>query len=483
MSSIVERVRLHQKKREEWEAEKALLKEKLSVLRGQAAAIELCRADMESRIKSMQKALGLPIQISLPTTPKEEPPSSEPPTPQPQPQPQPQDAPAPTQSQPEPQPVTPSETQPEPNPPPKAAEAPPAEPPQGTVKRKSKRVTKKKIATTVPTGTSVATFSYKLRQNVTLHVDCIRAVCFYPGQPVLVTGSDDGTLKVVNLEGKAASVMGKKRKAHTIAVTLASLRGHAAPVLSLASFERDGELMMISGALDGTVAVWTLPAISVSLYDTHGVCVHHRISEFNLHTDAVWGVDVLRDPSGAISCSSDGTAKLWTITTGEATTLAVDGKPITCKSLKDAQFAVGTASGAVHIFDGKNEIAKIATKCAVLRMTATEDGSRIVIASDDNHVRVIDVAAGEVTNEFEAHENGVTGVCVTGDGEFLITVGNDENVNAWSMSTFEKVDGVHVHASKYGEGGLCVAATGPKCPKLYFASGGAEGAVSVFTKA
>ena len=456
MSSIVERVRLHQQKSEAWEAEKAALQEQLSILIGQKAAIDLCRSDMENHIKQMQRQLGLPVQIALPTVAPEEPAASAAPK--------------------EPAPAEPQEsTQPE--------ETPASDAGQATVKRKGKRITKKKLATVVVAASDQAPFAYKPRHNLVLHLDCVRAICFYSNQPALVTASDDGTMKVVNLEGKAASGAGKKRKVHTVAVTVSSLRGHAAPVLCMTAFEKDGEQMMVSGALDGTVAVWTLPIPNGSLYDVHGLCIHHRVSEYALHKDAVWGIDVLRDLSGAVSCSADGTAQLWVMATGEATPLAVDGKPIACKSLKDKQFAVGTETGAVHIFDGTNQTAKIDTKCAVLRMTATEDGARIVVGSDDNCVRVIDVASGEITNEFEAHERGVTGLCITSDGEFLITVGNDENVNAWRMGTFDKVDGEHMHSSKFGEGGLCLAATTSKCTKSYFASGGAEGSIQVFMKA
>jgi WD40 repeat protein len=85
--------------------------------------------------------------------------------------------------------------------------------------------------------------------------------------------------------------------------------------------------------------------------------------------------------------------------------------------------------------------------------------------------------------EVGGHENGISGVCVTGDGEWMITTGNDGSVGMWKMGSFDLVDSTRVHAKKFGEGALCCTAMRPPVEKLVFATAGTEGDIKIYVKA
>jgi WD40 repeat protein len=115
-------------------------------------------------------------------------------------------------------------------------------------------------------------------------------------------------------------------------------------------------------------------------------------------------------------------------------------------------------------------------------MLIAKEPGQVIAACGDNRIRVIDITSASVANEFPGHDNGISGMCVTGDGEFLITTGHDAAVNAWRMDTFDRIDSVKVHATKFGEGALCCAAASTKTGRLCFATGGAEGFLQIFIK-
>lgn len=468
---VVNRLRQHKEKKEEWMKERERLRNELSILLGKTTGIEWCRKKMASNIYGLQKILNLPMQLALP---KKESESS-------------QSAPSDSEKQIETaKPETETELMkpetetklPEPE-----VKPEPKESGQATVKRGKRPLKGKAKKSAAPVSTDA--YSFKPKHALSIHLDSIRAVCFYNSKPLLVSASDEGTIRITNLEPKAQSAPSKKKKAHSPAAppaNICSLRGHGSPVLSLHPFEWDNAQWLLSGALNGTISVWQLPDATSNLYDCHGHCTHHRHYEYSFHNDAVWSLTVLHDLHTAVSCSADGTAKIWNIETGSVCDLSLRSKPICCRVIKDKQFAVGCESGSVEIFDGDSPLSSIELPAMVTSLCVTSDASQLVAACADNIIRIVDLSDASVAGEFCAHESGVAGLAMTRDG-FLVTVAHDGLLRAWRMGSFEKVDEQQLHKMKYGEGALCVAATTEACAKAYIASGGADGVLSVYFKA
>lgn len=81
----------------------------------------------------------------------------------------------------------------------------------------------------------------------------------------------------------------------------------AGPVLSL-TISGSGE-HCYSGGLDGVINCWNVPNSNIDPYDLYEPDILN--ATLHGHTDAVWGLAVLNSKQQLLSCSADGTIKLW----------------------------------------------------------------------------------------------------------------------------------------------------------------------------
>ncbi|GCB60174.1 hypothetical protein scyTo_0011086 [Scyliorhinus torazame] len=135
------------------------------------------------------------------------------------------------------------------------------------------------------------------------HFDGVRALAFHPVDPVLVTASEDHTLKLWNLQ---KTVPAKKSTSLDVE-PIYTFRAHIGPVLSLA-ISSNGE-QCFSGGIDATIRCWNMPGPNVDPYDTYDPSV--ILNTLVAHTDAVWGLSFSGIKNRLLSCSADGTIRLW----------------------------------------------------------------------------------------------------------------------------------------------------------------------------
>ncbi|CDR00702.1 unnamed protein product [Oncorhynchus mykiss] len=64
-----------------------------------------------------------------------------------------------------------------------------------------------------------------------------------------------------------------------------------------------------SGGIDHTIQWWNIPSSNVDPYDTYDPSV--LAGTWLGHTDAVWGLAYSGIKNRLLSCSADGTVKLW----------------------------------------------------------------------------------------------------------------------------------------------------------------------------
>uniref|UniRef100_A0A4W5JVD2 Striatin 4 n=1 Tax=Hucho hucho TaxID=62062 RepID=A0A4W5JVD2_9TELE len=135
------------------------------------------------------------------------------------------------------------------------------------------------------------------------HFDAIRALTFHPSQAVLLTASEDGTLKLWNLNKAIHS----KKNAVLDVEPIYTFRAHSGAVLSLAMGE-DGD-SCYSGGLDGTVRCWKIPDINVDPYDNYDPGIESSV--LLGHEDSVWSLTYSATHHRLASCSADGTVRIW----------------------------------------------------------------------------------------------------------------------------------------------------------------------------
>lgn len=338
------------------------------------------------------------------------------------------------------------------------------------------------IAATKESYRKTWTAKYTLRS----HFDGVRALAFHPVEPVLITASEDHTLKLWNLLKTAPA----KKSASLDVEPLYTFRGHTGPVLCLA-MTATGE-QCYSGGLDGNIHCWNLPCTNIDPYDSFDPGV--LTGSMEGHTDAVWGLSIQSQQLQLLSCSADGTVKLWSPTSKMALlstyTSEQDGAPTSVDFIRDEQNRMVAAYNSAHcvIFD-------IETGKQLLRLETNPEvdnnvmGRQIncvvahpllpltITAHEDRHIRFFDNTTGKLVHSMVAHLDSVTSLAVDPNGLYLLSGSHDCSIRLWNLENKTCVQEITAHRKKFDESIFDVAFH-PSRP--YIASAGADALAKVF---
>jgi WD40 repeat protein len=87
---------------------------------------------------------------------------------------------------------------------------------------------------------------------------------------------------------------------------------------------------------------------------------------------------------------------------------------------------------------------------AVMGVAITPDGTRAVSASDDQTLRVWDLATGKSLASLAGHTNMVLGVAVTPDGTRAVSASYDTTLRVWDLATGKSLASLEGHTSWVG---------------------------------
>lgn len=97
------------------------------------------------------------------------------------------------------------------------------------------------------------------------HFDSVRCLAFHPSESALVTGSEDQTIKLWNLD---KSSMSNKKNSNADIESVYTFRKHSSTVLSLV-LSANGDYMLSSG-LDSQIYLWNMPNFeTIDQYDAY----------------------------------------------------------------------------------------------------------------------------------------------------------------------------------------------------------------------
>ncbi|XP_025116654.1 striatin isoform X4 [Bubalus kerabau] len=318
------------------------------------------------------------------------------------------------------------------------------------------------------------------------HFDGIRALAFHPTEPVLITASEDHTLKMWNLQKTAPA----KKSTSLDVEPIYTFRAHKGPVLCVV-MSSNGE-QCYSGGTDGLIQSWNTSNPNVDPYDSYDPSVLR--GPLLGHTDAVWGLAYSAAHQRLLSCSADGTLRLWN-TTEVAPALSVfnDNQELGVPASVDlvssdpSHMVASFSKGYTSIFNMETQ-QRILTlesnldstansSCQINRVISHPTLPISITAHEDRHIKFYDNNTGKLIHSMVAHLEAVTSLAVDPNGLYLMSGSHDCSIRLWNLESKTCIQEFTAHRKKFEESIHDVAFHPSKC---YIASAGADALAKVF---
>ncbi|KAF8553717.1 WD40 repeat-like protein [Imleria badia] len=251
------------------------------------------------------------------------------------------------------------------------------------------------------------------RPQLVISVDdgIAETLAYLPDGRRVVTGSDDGTVKVWNLErgDQEGTSMKCKRDVFGLAVT------------------RDGT-RIISGDEDGSIKVWDVE-------------FHELIREWT-HEGGCFDISI--SPDDRLIAVADKTVIVYTVEgrlVNDAIEVDHDGTVLSVSFSPDGnKLACGTSGSDIRVYDvksGKPILRPLkGHKGRVYRVLWSRDGSKIFSASHDKTIRCWNSDTGEqIEQPWSGHKEIISSLSLSPDGSILASASKDKTVRFWDANS------------------------------------------------
>ncbi|XP_008276567.1 striatin-like [Stegastes partitus] len=316
------------------------------------------------------------------------------------------------------------------------------------------------------------------------HFDSVRSLAFHPVEPVLVTASEDHTLKLWNLQKTAPA----KKCAALDVEPIYTFRAHSGAVLCV-TMSSSGE-QCFSGGVDGTIQSWNTPNPNIDPYDSYEPSVLR--GALCGHTDSVWGLVYSSAHHRLLSCSADGTVRLWSAADASSSLAVFNeggelGVPtsVDLVSSEPAHMVTSFTTGHIGLFNMETQqlVLKLESAgppdapCKINKVLSHPTLPITITAQEDRHIQFFDNNTGKLIHSMVAHLDSVTSLAVDPNGLYLMSGSHDCSIRLWNMETKTCIQEFTAHRKKFEESIHDVAFHPTKC---YIGSAGADALAKVF---
>lgn len=260
--------------------------------------------------------------------------------------------------------------------------------------------------------------------ELTGHDDRVNDVAFAPDGSLIVTASDDESVRLYDAsDGEFVASYARSSAINAVAFSPDSSR--------LALGQADGKVVLAN------VKVAASGSVSVSHYRT--------LSD---HTAAVNSVAFAPDGDQVLSGSSDRRALLWNVADGTILrelphTLGINA--VAFSAGDPTMIATGSEDGAVKVWNitsGAELLTLTGHAAAVNGLAFSEDGLSLISAGNDDTVRIWNPFLGILTAAYTGHDDDVTAVAISPDGSTVVSGSADYTARAWDTTSAEVLQDV-----------------------------------------
>jgi WD40 repeat protein len=207
--------------------------------------------------------------------------------------------------------------------------------------------------------------------------------------------------------------------------SLFTLVGHT-DIVWVANFSPDGT-KVVTGSSDYTAKIWD-------------VATGNLLKTLVGHTNIVWVANFSPDGTKVVTASSDNTAKIWDVATGNVLFNLVGHT----ESVYDANFSPDGTKVVTTSFDDTAKIWDVATGNLLKTLVGhtnivwvanfSPDGTKVVTASIDKTAKIWDVATGNLLFDLVGHTGALNRAYFSSDGTKVVTAG-DNTAKIWDVIT------------------------------------------------